>query len=260
LKWSICSTGFKDRPIEDVLELAYRLGLKGVEIWDGHLREYIGRNGTIGPLIALLRSYRLAVPAISGYSYFSKSDEERKQSLLEIEKTAGIAAQIGCPLIRTFAGHAPSATSGIPELHQTAVCLRQAAEQAGKHSVKLGLELHNNTYADGIGPTLSLLRTVADPSLRLIFDGFNLYLEKQDQLEALDALYEWVDHVHLKNYVWNWQDGSRSVPTSLFSGDVDNRSLLLKLEEKGYEGFLSLEYFGPEGKACAVRSLEELKM
>jgi 3-dehydroshikimate dehydratase len=259
MKWSLCSTGNRDKPVEYVLNRVRELGLDGVELWTGHIDEYAERCGAVDGLVDEIRSSGWQVPAISPYTHFTKSDEERAESLAAVEKAAQYAVRFGSPLVRIFLGHLPSAEAS-EELWDRAIqTLKQALDLADRYGVNLGLEMHNNTFADSIESIRRIIVDADHPRLRLLFDGFNLYLERTDQAEALEAFYDYTDHVHIKNYFWKLDAPESRKPSTVLVGDVDNVKLCEMLRSKGYEGFLSFEYFGAEGELCVKESVAELR-
>ncbi|PYI57223.1 sugar phosphate isomerase/epimerase family protein [Paenibacillus flagellatus] len=259
MKWSLCSTGNRDKPVEYVLERVRGLGLDGVELWTGHIDEYAERHGSAESLAERIREAGWRVPAISPYTHFTKSDEERAESLAAVEKAARYAALFDSPLVRIFVGHVPSRDAA-EELWASALeALRQALDIADRYGVDLGLELHNNTFADGVEPIRRMMREADHPRLRILFDGFNLYLERADQLEAFEAFYADTVHVHMKNYDWKPDAPETRKPTPVLTGDVDNVSLCEALIAKGYDGFVSFEYFGEDGERCVRESVAQLR-
>lgn len=259
MKWSLCSTGNRDKPVEYVLERVRDLGLDGIELWTGHIDEYAERNGSIDGLIEDIRGAGIRVPAISPYVSFSKSDETTEACLAIVETAAQYAVRFGSPLVRIFFGHLPSRETPDELWAEAMERLKRALAIADRYGVNLGLELHNNTFADQIEPILRIFREADHPRLRMIFDGFNLYLDRVDQLEALEALYAYTDHVHMKSYFWNLDSPETRKPTSVFDGDVDNVSVCQSLYSNGYEGFVSFEYFGRDGEQCVKASVAELR-
>jgi 3-dehydroshikimate dehydratase len=259
LKWSLCSTGFKDQTIEQVLKIVQRLNLDGVELWSGHIEEYIDRHRSLDRLADLLKSYQISVPVISGYTYFSKSDDERNDSLVAIQSSMEYARKLNCKLIRTFAGHIASNEATWDQWKNTVMDLKQVMKAADHYEVNVAVEIHNNTYADNIESIRNICLDVDHPRLKLIFDGFNLFVDGIDQMEVLDPLYLWIDHVHLKNYHWDHEKWDKSIPMSILAGDVDNKALIRALLQKKYQGFLSFEYFGNQAEKCIADSLTEIK-
>jgi len=256
LKWSLCTTGFKEQTLEEAAAFAHRIGLDGIEIWLGHVEDTRERDGSSDRLRDLLNHFGLAVPMISTYANFSKSAQE---SIQETQRALEFAAEIECPAVRIFAGHLPFGQVTPEEWERTASAIGQVMTRADFHGVNVAVEVHNHTFADCISGVEALLEKVGHPRLRLIFDGFNLYVDGRDQLEALHRLYQYIDHVHLKNYWWDAQNWENSVPSSVFTGDVDNRKLLGELISRGYEGYLSFEYFGEQKERCIQQSLLEVK-
>ncbi|GAA3402070.1 sugar phosphate isomerase/epimerase family protein [Paenibacillus hodogayensis] len=259
MKWSLCSTGNQDKPVEYVLNRVRELGLEGIELWIGHIDDYAERHGSIDGLIEELGRKGVKVPAVSPYVAFSKSDEERERSLAIVEQAAQYAVRFNSPIVRIFLGHLPSAETPVELWEQSMEALRKALAIADRYGVNLGLELHNNTFADTIGSIERIVREANHPRLRLIFDGFNLYLERVDQAEALEALIAYTDHVHMKSYFWNLDEPETRRPTSVFDGDVDNARICRALQRHGYAGFISFEYFGEDGENCVKASVSELR-
>ncbi|MGK5508595.1 sugar phosphate isomerase/epimerase family protein [Brevibacillus formosus] len=259
MKWSMCTTGFKEKMLEETAAIARRMGMDGIEIWLGHLDAVKERDGTLARLSELLGGYGLDVPMISTYACFSKSELERKNSLMETERAMRLAAALQCPAVRIFAGHLPFSQATEEEWKSSMDSLEQAMKLADLHGVNIALEVHNNTFADCIRGVEAIFSEIGHPRLRLIFDGFNLFVDGRDQMKALPRLYRWIDHIHLKNYRWNPQNWENSIPVSALTGDVDNRMLLNELIGRGYQGYISFEYFGEQKERCIRQSMQEVK-
>ncbi|CAM4351600.1 sugar phosphate isomerase/epimerase family protein [Paenibacillus phoenicis] len=245
MKFSICSTGLKGMILEKVLEAAAQLQLHGVELWDGHLEAYLDSGGSPAELRRQFTEHQLVVPAISTYATFSKSKEDWEQDLQHIQRAARWAAELDCPRVRTFAGHLPSreANSALWEQVQSGLCA--ASEVCAQFGIRLAVEMHNNTLAD-TEESLAALLELGGPSVELIFDGFNFFVDQLDPLPALLKFYPRITHVHVKNYKWNHHDWAQSVPVPVLQGDSDQRTILQKLVELEYGGFVSFEYFGDQ--------------
>lgn len=244
IRFSICSTGFKTKTLEEVISIAVRLGLDGVELWTGHLEEYEHRGGTPDSLNQLLIHNQLSVPMLSGYTYFSKSQEEFQDELVSVRTAANWAQAIRCPRIRTFAGHLPSAEAEEEHWKRTIRGLSIASRECQSVNVKLAVEIHNNTLADREDKIGELLKAVDEPGLELIYDGFNLHVDQLDPLPPLERFIPMISHVHVKNYKWNHENWNASIPVSVFQGDTDHAMIVSMLMDAGYDGFISFEYFG----------------
>ncbi|MCL6593237.1 MAG: sugar phosphate isomerase/epimerase [Alicyclobacillus sp.] len=267
MKWSVCTTGMKEWPLERVLDTlmhwrAEGCALAGLELWAGHIDDYLQRHpGGLSELAARLRACAVEVPVISAYTYFSKGQAERTQDLQELRRLAQFAEALGAQAIRTFFGHLPSHRAN-PELwDESLTALQQALTQLQPTGVQLWVETHYNTFADNPDAIAELMRGTAHTGLRLIYDAANFNADRIDPLAALQQLYPWVRHIHVKNYRWDHDHWYRSQPVSVFdpNGDVDNAAVLRELAQRGYDGFISLEYFGQRGWSALLQSLAECR-
>lgn len=261
IKFSLCSTGFKQERLEAVLSLAEDVGLQGVELWAGHLDEYEGRGGTAAGLTKLLAERCLEVSAISEYTYFSKGPEESRAELARIGRASEWAAELGCPRIRTFAGHRASRAALALEWDGVIDGLGKAHEICLTKQVQLAVEIHNNTLADTAESLTALLRDVRGEGLKLIFDGFNLFVDHLEPVPVLEQFFPWIDHVHFKDYRWNHQDWSQSQAVPVLQGDANHAPILQKLLDLGYRGWISFEYMGDYDQVVlnTKRSFSEVK-
>jgi 3-dehydroshikimate dehydratase len=260
LKKSLCTSGFKDWAIEQVIEWMLPLGFDGIEIWMGHIERYQQEQGPLDKLKAKLQESGLAVAAISGYTTFSAGFSGERDLQLEFKamnRLLDVARQLQCPLIRTFVGHVSSRRASPEQWGQMVRDMKKVMAMADQYEVDVAMEVHYDTFVDNIESVQCMIHAVNHPRLQLVFDGANLNVEKIDQLEALQALYPYVKHVHFKNYKWDHTNWYKSKPVSVFNGDIDNVSLIQELENRGYKGFVSLEYFGENKEANIRESLAD---
>lgn len=258
-KYSLCSTGLKSKSLLEVLDAAKSLSLDGVELWSQHIEDFVTQGGTLEEVRALLKERELEVPAIASYTYFSKCAEDIGEDMAEISRVAGLAQEVGSPRIRTFAGHVPSAHASAEEWNQTMNALREASARCAEAGIRLAVEIHNNTYADCLERIRALTEEAGSASMELIYDPFNLYVDRQDPMPVLTELYPWISHVHFKNYLWNHQNWSLSEPVPVLQGDCDHRTLIAHLLASEYDGYISFEYFGDSCLSLARRSLAEIQ-
>jgi 3-dehydroshikimate dehydratase len=262
LKKSVCTSGFKDWPIEKVLEWVYPLGLNGIELWMGHIERYQAEHGPLDKLKARLQEYGLEVPAISGYTTFSggfSGERDLQQEFKSMNRLLDVARQLQCPLIRTFVGHISSRHASPEQWGQVVRDMKKVMSMADQYEVDIAVEVHYDTFADNTESIQNLIREVDHPRLKIVFDGANLNVERINQMDALPVLYPLVKHVHLKNYKWDHSNLYKSTPVPIFEGDIDNRALIKELEKRNYKGFISLEYFGDKKETNILRSLESWK-
>ncbi|MNJ36601.1 Inosose dehydratase [compost metagenome] len=278
----MCTTGLKALSIEEIIAEAQRMQLQGLEIWSGHIEDYLNRGGKLGELHALLAASGLFVPAISEYTYFTKGPEACKEDIALVQRAAEWAKALECPRIRTFAGHIPSREATSEQWDLVMEGLYEALQACKQQEVALAIEIHNNTLADtedslqklmtassstpaNVDQDHSVNETVPnnDAPLELIYDGFNLFVDHFDQayrLGILERFYPVISHVHFKDYHWNHEDWSKGEAVSVLQGDAGHAAILDKLLELQYTGFISLEYFNERVVELVQQSLAELSI
>ncbi|TDL91762.1 sugar phosphate isomerase/epimerase [Vibrio vulnificus] len=263
LKLSLCTTGFKEWDIEEIINwlLPLQADVKGLELWNKHIERFQEKHGPLDKLAKLLETNDLQIPSISGYTTFSKlwNQKEHQNEINQARKLLDMAHQLNCPLIRTFAGHIASRNASPEQWSETATELNKLGEMADLYGVDVAIEIHYDSFADNLEAIHKLLEDIDHPRIKLIFDGANLYVDQLNPKEVLESIFPHVSHVHLKNYHYNHKERYKNKPAPIFSGDVDNIRLLVELRKRNYTGFVSLEYFGQEGMPNLLASLEQWK-
>ncbi|MNN38252.1 3-dehydroshikimate dehydratase [compost metagenome] len=226
IRYCLCSTGLKQYSIEHVLEKVNECGLHGVEIWSGHIEQYLARGHSLDQLKKLLNSYQLVVPVISEYIYLSKEKEDYRQELERIKAAACWCNKLECPRIRIFLGHTSSQRALASEWELSIQRLNEALSISSSYGVKLAVEIHNNTFADTSDSLSAMFRDAKADGLELIFDGFNLFVDSLEPVPVLEQFFDVTRHVHFKDYKWNHQDWSLSIPVSVLQGDANHKEIL----------------------------------
>ena len=109
-------------------------------------------------------------------------------------------------------------------------------DYASQNDVILLHENEKGIYGERAFECKELLQTFGGDHFKGIFDFANFVQARQNTLDAYEMLKDYIVYVHVKDALW--EDGS-VVPAGYGDGNV--AAILGMLNEKGYEGFLSLE-------------------
>ena len=260
MRKSICTSGFKEWKLEDILNWAQPLGVNGLELWMGHINQFEDEHGPLDKLKTKIQEYGFEVPVISGYTFFSSGfsgENGIQQEFNNMTRLLDVARQLGCPMVRTFAGHKSSKDASPEQWGQMVKSMKKVVEIADKYEVDIAVEVHYNTFADKTESIKNLMLAVNHPRLKIVFDGANLNYEKEDQLQALASLYPWVTHIHLKNYKWDHVNWYKTKAVPAFDGDIDNVALIKELKSRNYNGYISFEYFDENKLDNTIESLHQ---
>jgi sugar phosphate isomerase/epimerase len=146
---------------------------------------------------------------------------------------------------------------------------RRAVRIAAEEDIELVMENCPYSYLPRGRMTLRVIQAVDSPFLKLLWDPANAYRAVTDNLpdeyrngslnEELEKIYPYIGHVHVKNYHYVTGLAKPFVHVPLAEGDIDFSSLLNNLNEKKYEGAVSLEAeTDREGTILSMRSLRQI--
>ena len=171
----------------------------------------------------LASSVRLADP----------TPERRRQERAAFTEYAELARFLGCGLVRVFGGNLPTEVDREAVLPEMAAFLRELGEVAGAHGVTLVLETHD-AFSTGV-QVAELLRQADHPAVGALWDLHHPYREGEPPETTIQVLAPYLHHTHVKDS----RDGCYCL---MGEGDVPLARMLDLLRERGYEGWVSVEW------------------
>jgi len=248
---SMCTIGWRQdrrsyqgpnlaRPFPEVLAAIRAAGCDGAELWGPHVAA-VG----VEAVRADLQRLGLQAPMLADYFNFTRSAETAAASLAHGHAVIAAAAALGAPAVRIFTGNHRSADATPEQWERCAACLRELCAAAAPHGIVLAAELHDWNLMDTPAGAERLLALVDRPNLRLIFHPS---LFGTGTMAAYARLRPHIQHVHASN-------GERA----LADGPAPWPDLVARLRADGWSGFLSIEWFGPDPEAAALRECAYLR-
>jgi sugar phosphate isomerase/epimerase len=147
------------------------------------------------------------------------------------------AKELGAGLIIAFSFHRGSRPPGrAPD--EVLEALRQAAEEAAAHRLRLAIELEDGFWADTGAHASEVVRSVNHPALGINWDPGNAIVAGDtpypDGYEAVRGL---VWHVHFKDV----EQAPQGVYRYAVTGCIDWAGQVRALVRDGYDGYISVE-------------------
>ncbi|ADK79909.1 sugar phosphate isomerase/epimerase family protein [Sediminispirochaeta smaragdinae] len=257
--------GTPEYSLEDALRLFKKIGLDGAEIivQDGYrcaLEEKTSTD-TLRELSRLAKDLSLEIPCLTPYfSRFNDLDEGIREKEIEgMCKVITYAEILGAKYIRLYGGN--FGQDERDEDGKKRGCLveslRFLGEIAKKHGVSLVLENHFNTMTVSARESVDISYAINHPSVGILYDQANLTFTGNEEYEtAIPLQFDKSWYVHVKDFVFRGNDHTfsssdvshpqeeeRKVVTRIVGeGILDWPAILQMLKDRGYSGWLSLEY------------------
>lgn len=228
--------------IEQAAEQARAMGYEGLELrlLDGEVvgpdlsaanrrrvRDALDANGLA--LVCLDTSVRVAQPEASA------RDTQLRDGLLMLE----LAAELGAPMIRVFAGP-PEGTSDDDAVAGAVATLTPLADKARLVGVRVALETHD-AFCSSQTVARVLAETPADVTGAL-WDLLHPYRIGEPTEVTLGRLRDRLLHVHIKDGKPKPEGGPNWDLTLLGEGAVPTRDILAALRGAGYDGWVAVEW------------------
>lgn len=231
-----------------------------IEIWLGKLDAYLERHA-LHDAQHLLAEHQMQAPVASFQGgLLTSQGEARREHWHLFARRLAICQQLQIGTLVVAGDLLGPLTQ--QDLDRAIVSLKQAAEQAGSHGVRLAFEFQSQaTFANNLQTAAALIAQVGSPHLGLCFDVFHYYRgpSKLEDLGYLSA--ENLFHVQLSDLSGQARelaaDADRIVPGD---GDFQLQPMLEHFRHIGYRGHVSLELMNPQVWQNPTRQVAEIGM
>jgi sugar phosphate isomerase/epimerase len=204
----------------------------------------------------LLRVKRLAVAsglAITGTPIGNRftlpPGEARESQITSVRRWIDVAADLGAPTVRIFAGGAPQGTDPSQARKWAVECIESCLDQAAKRGVILVLENDGGVTSDAEG-TLEIVRAVRSEWFGMNLDTGNF--QTADPYSDIERCAPHAVTCHFKTAIIR-KGEKKGEPADL-------PRMIEILRKANYRGYLNLEYEGEEDSMTAVpRYLEVIR-
>jgi len=206
-------------PLPELIDALRQAGLAYVEIWPRHLQWTLGKTEVEGAL-ALLQQEGIAVSAYGAVEF--SNDEAAARPIFAFARQAGIGAL-------TVTKVEPDALPLIDRLSQ-------------EYGVLVAIHNHGRHHHYGRFEQIEEVFSQTSHRYGLCLDTAWFLDAGCDPIEAIDTFQDRIYGVHLKDFVFDDQEGHRDV--IIGTGGLDLPRFMKRLQEIGFAGYLSIEYEG----------------
>jgi protein FrlC len=230
-------------PLTEVIERIARIGYDGIEIGAAAphaFPDYLGpaRRKEIRSLLegnGLALASMLPAPGGGpGFNVASPMVEERMAAIDQYTKVADLCADLGGSTLLYVAGWQIFGTSRQQAWDWSRSALEEIADHAAGRGVTVVIEptAADSNLVDSCDDALMLMREVAKPNVKLMFDTYHVIYRKEVSSDYVRRMGANLHHVHLA-------DVNRAAPSD--AGKADYRAIVADLKELGFSGYLTME-------------------
>ncbi|MGQ9732205.1 MAG: sugar phosphate isomerase/epimerase family protein [Candidatus Zipacnadales bacterium] len=244
--------------LEEIIEQAYVLGLRHLEIYAGMLRKWDDPE-YLSHIDAVLRRNEIGVCQITCAPDFTHPDPAiREREFLAMRRWVQVAHVLGATGLRVTAGCLHEGVAREDGITWAVDNLARLADFAESLGVKLGFENHyrdrrwtRHDFAHRTEEYLAIFERLRDTAVGVNFDTSNQLMTGRDPLEVLEVVKHKVWHVHASD-----RRRGEYTHTVIGEGAVDFDAIFTCLAAIGYTGYISIEDGQLEGDEGTLRSLQ----
>ena len=240
MKYAFSNLSSPQWSIEHTADEAARMGYDAIELrlLNGEVIDPVRDEQAVIASVAQIRARGLEICAFDTSCRFNVSDAEaRAHQCADLLAWIALAQKTSVSRLRVFGGANPQAPSDEEANGWVAEALHSVAGQAEQAGVIVVIETHD-AFASA-RRVARVLQQVASPGIGALWDSHHPYRVGESAQDVVEALGPYLAHVHVKDARRsgdNWQ----LVP--LGEGEVPVREQLSILKQRGYDGYVSVEW------------------
>ncbi|MBG86433.1 MAG: hypothetical protein CMO80_05975 [Verrucomicrobiales bacterium] len=256
MKITLNTSTIKPVPLMDKIKLVAEAGYDGIELWLNDVYEYVGQGGEVSDVEKALEDHGLFIPCMiamrgwgeaEGFEYNIMLDEARRRMEL--------AARLKSPYI---VATPPFIDGDINQISQRYRDLLMIGKQAGIKPTMEYISFFKSVWR--LRQAWQIVQEADDSDASIILDAFHTWNSASSIEEYRSIPVEKISHFHIDDAHPSKPQMQQIDPDRqmVCDGPIDLKAELALLNEKGYDGCVSLELFNHD--LWAKDPLEILKL
>ena len=253
--------------VYDTVVKAAQMGFDAIEFTtiqeaDGKTREQIAAE-----LRKLAAENKIEISAyVVGGNLITRDEKEREEQLNILKSEVNIASILGVKLFRHDVGYMlPQGMCFYEASELAAPIIREVSEYAEKSGIKTMIENHGRAFQDA-DRMEKTYRIVNHKNFALLVDIGNFMCADEDSVLSVSRVANLAAHVHLKDFIKKDFYDTQSkehyfltrgcnylMGTAAGYGDAKAAQCIEVLKQAGYDGYLDIEFEGPEDCICELK-------
>ncbi len=247
MKFAFSTLACPNWSVKQVIENALAMGYDGIEwrLLDGKIIDPVRDSAKVIDAVSACRTRGLDVCALDTSCSFNHAEPEvRAQQIADLLNWVVLAQKVRVPILRVFGGKDQENNSSQPSQDTVnawvADSLRFVAAKIEQSSVTVALETHD--AFSSAHRVANVLQAVNSSRIAALWDSHHPYRVGETVEEVADVLQGHIAHVHVKDARRSSTDSTGWQLVPLGEGEVPVREQLQVLTQRGYTGYVSVEW------------------
>lgn len=240
MKYAFSNLSSPQWSIEHTADEAARMGYDAIELrlLNGEVIDPLRDEQAVSAGVGQIRARGLEVCAFDTSCHFNISDaRERARQCDDLLAWIALAQRMHVRLLRVFGGSNPQSPGDEEVNGWVAEALGSIAPEAEQAGVIVVIETHD--AFSSARRVAHVLRQVASSGIGALWDSHHPYRVGESAREVAEVLGPYLAHVHVKDARRTGNDWQLVL---MGEGEVPVREQLRILKQRGYDGYVSVEW------------------
>jgi len=233
-------------PVEQQIEACGKAGFDGIELWMSDIQAYIGRDGSLADLAAMLKDNGLVLDNIIAFAQWAVDDQSRREAgLQQMKREMDITATLGGKYIAAPMSGVSKLDSSLNDYAQRFLHVIEAGKE---HGVTPLLELWGAGALSKLADAAYIAIATGHPDANLLLDFYHLYRggNSFDSLNMINVAK--LPIFHINDYPATPPRDQLNDRDRVYPGDgiCPFETVIPLLYQGGFRGTFSIELFNEE--------------
>ena len=233
-------------PVEQQIEACGKAGFDGIELWMSDIQAYIGRDGSLADLAAMLKDNGLVLDNIIAFAQWAVDDQSRREAgLQQMKREMEITAALGGKYIAAPMSGVSKLDSSLNDYAQRFLHVIEAGKE---HGVTPLLELWGAGALSKLADAAYIAIATGHPDANLLLDFYHLYRggNSFDSLHMINVAK--LPVFHINDYPATPPREQLNDRDRVYPGDgiCPFETVIPLLYQGGFRGTFSIELFNEE--------------
>ena len=244
MKICLNTSTIKPVPLLQKIKLVGEAGYKGIELWLNDVWEFVARGGEVSEISRALDDHGLIVPSVIAMRQWGDFEGWEHQLVLdEARRRFALGARLGAPyIVATPPLENPETSHLAPRYKELLQIGREEGIKPTFEYISFFKSVHTLKRA------WEIVQEADDPDATLILDAFHNWNSASTEQDLIEIPLERISHYHIDDADPEKPALTQTDPDRVMPGDgqIDLKTEIKILKEKGYDGTVSLELFNQD--------------